>query len=41
MEKCIVRNDNADDDTASQGENRVSLLVQGNGTFDGEDAGGN
>ena len=41
LEKCIAKNDNAEDDIAPQGENRVSLSVQGSGTFDGEDAGGN
>ena len=41
LEKCIAKNDNAENDTAPQGENRVSLSVQGGGTFDGEDAGGN
>ena len=41
LEKCVAKNDNADDDIAPQGENRVSLSVQGSDTFDGENAGGN
>ena len=41
LEKCIAKNDNAENDTAPQGENKLSLSIQGSGTFDGEDAGGN
>ena len=38
--RCIAKNTNAEDDIAPQGENKILLSVEGSGTFDGENAGG-